>query len=558
MLRRGLSIHSFDSNLSLTTLADYQDKIDIDDYELSKLESGVFVLQHSDLPFEVELLLSGSHVKEYHCTCQRFSNEGFCEHSLSILFKVQNLKKQRKERHYSISNTSVSQKFQIQDILSAISFEELTAFVKDYASNNRDFALNLRAAFELRVANSHKDSTSGSLLVTILKHVDTQGKTWTKKKADRLSVFIDKYIRHINRLIAEKNYQLAFNLIDDLSRPILPICYRNIQNESLLKISNDIHKLIVTLYHSESLSPLIVDKLQDLLVEISLSHWYVPINNNHCVYLMCRNVNHDIMLHSIQEKLQLSGLGRESRSILITGWIFFRSKFNLQQTYPEDQWSLIQWNTMLHLISDFNEWKLCSPDIGWILNNYIPSSILPLAIQDLVKLVQDENQKYFVENIAHALLLQPDFVKDIVLHRSVAKEVFDQMVQSSKVVSDFKAAALFSNRYHLEVYSLEYFRNLNNYTGKVGLLYAIPNKAIQKELDNLLQDTVIFLQNYFGGENIDKVIYLLEILNEKGMKDESAQFALDLLNEIPDRSLLKQKMKQFFVGVKQNGSFRVQ
>ena len=546
MLRRGLSIHSFDSNLSLTTLAGYQDEIDINEYEVKQLESGVFTLMHPEQDVEVELLLSGSQVKDYHCSCSRFSSEGFCEHSLSLLFKVQNLKKQRKVNQSPLSTDKPFPKYPIQEILSTITFEDLSKFILEYSSQNREFALSFRAAFALSSGKSSNETNPSLLVDSILKHIHSIGKTWTKKKADKLSSFIEKYIVHTRRLLAESNFQLAYTLIESLARPILPICYKHIQNESLNIISIEIHKLITALHHANNKSPEVGDHLKELLAEIALSNWYLPQNKEQCVYLMCSDQKINAYLESIQLKIIQPGIGRETRSILFTGLMYFNSISNRQHSYPEDQWSLLQWNLMLQIVSEYNEWKHCFSEIAWVLYQYIPHSILPLAVQDLVKWVHDENQKYFSSNIAQALIVQPEFIGGLRLHKSVHVEVFDHMLLLAVNVIEFRHCATFAQHYQLDQHLLSKFTSLDNYHAKVGLLHGIPSTVIHSLLESLFNDTVTFLQHYFGGENVDKVIFLLEILSEKGMKDQAAQFAIDLLDEIPDRSLLKQKLKAFF------------
>ncbi len=112
---------------------------------LVELERNLWVGRVKDR--EVEVQLSPSRVKAYSCDCPEFKKEKGCGHIAAALFYLRNLLRQRLEVKEPVKKPLSDKKISFLQHLQLIPSDDLIDFVRDYARQNRPFALALKARF---------------------------------------------------------------------------------------------------------------------------------------------------------------------------------------------------------------------------------------------------------------------------------------------------------------------------------------------------------------------------------------------------------------------------
>ncbi|MFN0016108.1 MAG: hypothetical protein ACKVU2_16315 [Saprospiraceae bacterium] len=103
-----------------------------------------------DFQFEVETIITPLKIKAFTCECWGEGRRLMCAHIAAALFKIRQFLEQKNEARQAKAEAEQrekSGKLSVQNILDTISADELSAFVRDYARRDRDFALALKTRF---------------------------------------------------------------------------------------------------------------------------------------------------------------------------------------------------------------------------------------------------------------------------------------------------------------------------------------------------------------------------------------------------------------------------
>lgn len=116
--------------------------------------------------FEIEMQISPSKVKACSCECETFSKERMCGHVAGglLLLRRQLTETAREPRQTKQSKSFSHQKLTVNAILDSVTQDELAAFVRNFARNNKPFSLALRAKFAAKVSLANNQEKFGQLL----------------------------------------------------------------------------------------------------------------------------------------------------------------------------------------------------------------------------------------------------------------------------------------------------------------------------------------------------------------------------------------------------------
>ncbi|MEZ4930999.1 MAG: hypothetical protein R2788_02550 [Saprospiraceae bacterium] len=98
--------------------------------------------------FETEMQISPSRVKACSCECGVFLKEKMCGHVAAGLLALRKRISEKKARKSNVAGPEKTyQKLTVNAILDQVGKEELSAFVRHYASTNRNFSIALKTRF---------------------------------------------------------------------------------------------------------------------------------------------------------------------------------------------------------------------------------------------------------------------------------------------------------------------------------------------------------------------------------------------------------------------------
>lgn len=553
-MRRGLSIYSFDQNVLNDVMAK---AIPLEpNVQIQDLDNGVpnlYIKKWKEDDLETEVLLSGSKIKDYRCTCSGYDQDGICGHVLAVLLVIQ---KQKKSKRYSTPPKSISTTGRINNIdqiLDVITSDELARFVKSYAANNRDFALSLRATFATKNIGNELDDTYKDLVSTILKHIHINGQRWTKRKADKLFKYTEQLIRHSHNFVATKDYAHAVFTVDTLCKRVLPICFRNEGFESMVRLSVQIISIVLKLHNAE-MSPELKEEIQEIIRHCIEANWYHPASYEETLYFAIDQWNKQYypeLLGILTAKLEQIAGEREKQAILLASIIYYSELLKEKTVLPDEPWSLLQWNLFLKVLTPEDRILKCDKGIRTVYTELISDRIKGLAIQDLLQHLRTAKlQKPFISDIAASLLKSrnTDLISDV--HKTNYPKVQEQLFSQSNELEHFLFVSEFAKATGQKEQLLPYFDQASSIDTTIGLLPILDNKRIIERFPKILGDITYFLNNYFGQKNVDKIISFITILKYKGLTNELEQLLLVIKKDMSERTLLKTSLLDHFPELK--------
>ncbi len=114
--------------------------------ELEKNLWAAIILQNNTT-FEAEILLSGKRVRKYACECGNYHSRKICVHIAALLYQVNKISQATPLPAPETPKANTAQRISVQTILEGISHDDLKAYVRQYATQNRLFAVGLKVNF---------------------------------------------------------------------------------------------------------------------------------------------------------------------------------------------------------------------------------------------------------------------------------------------------------------------------------------------------------------------------------------------------------------------------
>lgn len=174
--------------------------------------------------YEVELKVSPSKVLGGTCECDRFAEDGMCEHLAAVMMALrrkQQAKKQKQEKDRK--ETQGSRKLTTGIVLDNVSLEELSEFVRDYAKANRNFAIALKARFASTVSEIDSKEKYLQLLDSTIKAVRKPDRSISTRGSQRLIKVLEELHQQAGQAFLERDFiELAF-ICQSIIEKITPV-----------------------------------------------------------------------------------------------------------------------------------------------------------------------------------------------------------------------------------------------------------------------------------------------------------------------------------------------
>ncbi len=189
--------------------------------------------------YEVETQLSPSRVKAYTCDCETFAKDKICRHIVALLFvlkKIQAekaLKKSNERRIVTAKRTY--QKLSINAVLQYTNEDSLKAFIKNYARNNRPFALALKAHFAIDVPLENSTLKYEELIIATVKSAAIPKNRLSPTSKKRLNWLLTQLEMHWQKAMVDKNYREALSILSATFDHLLPLKQKDLENKKSIE-----------------------------------------------------------------------------------------------------------------------------------------------------------------------------------------------------------------------------------------------------------------------------------------------------------------------------------
>jgi len=114
-----------------------------------ELEKNIWTAQIKEgHQYEVEAEFSGNYLKSSTCECKEFDKKNLCSHVVALMLKIRPVKiKPTKTIEEIVIPKKKQDRFNITSLVESIEEQDLKKFVKNYARQNKDFSIAIKAKF---------------------------------------------------------------------------------------------------------------------------------------------------------------------------------------------------------------------------------------------------------------------------------------------------------------------------------------------------------------------------------------------------------------------------
>ncbi len=206
--------------------------------------------------FEVEVQISPSKVKAYTCDCAVIKQSGICQHVAAILILLRKRINARREKaqqrkEQTTKKTKVPNRITTTTILDLVKPNELKAFVKKYASQDRTFTLMLKAQFAHIVPGHEEKEHISKVLQNTIKSVIRPGKRINNSGVKLIQKVTNTILTQSEEALYKKHYADVFDSISAIILQLAPLMNSANEDDSFSKLINRSYQLLNKLYKSK-------------------------------------------------------------------------------------------------------------------------------------------------------------------------------------------------------------------------------------------------------------------------------------------------------------------
>ncbi|TNE59675.1 MAG: hypothetical protein EP344_08345 [Bacteroidetes bacterium] len=271
---------------------------------LKEVERHFWVVQvtDADATFEVEVIISPHKIKAFTCECWEAGRRLMCPHIAATLFKLRQFLEQQQEIRQSRREAAQKEstgRLTTQNILSAISQDELNDFIRHYAQQDRDFALAMKTWFAGKMP--HPDNPYIPVLISALpRHADVRA-------------LRDPEIRRLRKALDGLSTQLEQAAVDRNALTVYQICTAVLEKTTPLLPKLDEPKRMPLLRYCQSaldhliqlpgddLSPELRGNQRDFLFGLITAAYHPPDWDSQLISFLARNATEENFFSRIRE-----------------------------------------------------------------------------------------------------------------------------------------------------------------------------------------------------------------------------------------------------------------
>jgi len=172
--------------------------------------------------YEIEVKTSPSRVTAATCECERFLETEMCGHIAAVLLRVRNLQQARKETARQAAPPR-RMKLSAEMILGVAPTEDLLVFLREYARQDRPFALALKARFAGLVTGIGSLEKYVQIIESAISMARKPDRTLNKKGSQQLYAAIQEMLAQAEDHCARELYAEALNIAQAIIEKIPPV-----------------------------------------------------------------------------------------------------------------------------------------------------------------------------------------------------------------------------------------------------------------------------------------------------------------------------------------------
>lgn len=270
-----LNLEVFETNFDDKTLLDgeslYDHKAVVDFTELEKNLWTIYV--KDDQIYETEILLSAKRIKSYSCDCLKFISEKKCEHIIASFFHLRKIKSPS-TKIKSKPTEKRAKVLNINQILKEVHPDELTNFIRSYASKDSKFNIALKANFARKInLVSNKDKYKQVLDLIIKPATSATYKISSVSINQYLHIALD-YLEQFKDAISIHQYLEAYYILSALLiKNAYALYYIKTRSERLIAFDTECHKSLDLLFKTD-LAPELRHNILNMILELGQRSYY--------------------------------------------------------------------------------------------------------------------------------------------------------------------------------------------------------------------------------------------------------------------------------------------
>ncbi len=196
-----------------------------------------FTIASDEIDFEVELQVTPSKVKASSCDCDDYHIQGICKHIVALMLTVRSILQEQQEKKKKKAKSNINKKLtklSTVALLNSVNHEELKAFVRQYAKDNRNFAIALKAKFAKDVEVKDTFEKYSAILKAAVTNSKKLRGIIKAQQAKELFAVAEELLHQIDDFIYQKNYTESMAVLQAMLKH-LPPCIAQTDNPEKLK-----------------------------------------------------------------------------------------------------------------------------------------------------------------------------------------------------------------------------------------------------------------------------------------------------------------------------------
>jgi len=176
--------------------------------------------------FEVEVQITPTKLKAYTCDCVREKASDLCQHVVAILILLRQKAKvkQAEIKKKKAPKTKTPNRITTTTILDLVKPNELKAFIKKYASQDRTFTLMLKAQFAHIVPGNEEKEHISKVLENTIKGVKRPGKPITMSGIKLVQRVVNTIYQQSEEAQYKKHYSDVFESQTAIIAQVVALC----------------------------------------------------------------------------------------------------------------------------------------------------------------------------------------------------------------------------------------------------------------------------------------------------------------------------------------------
>ncbi|MFT4664383.1 MAG: hypothetical protein ACI8YQ_001013 [Polaribacter sp.] len=193
---------------------------------VTESDPGLWIAVASDdnQAHEVEVLLTAGKVKAHTCECGKSDKKQYCVHIVSLLLYVITLKKKvAKSAIKKPKEIKVPRRITLPYVLELCDPKDLKEFMIEYASQDRNFGILLKAHFAHLLPRTEDNEPIGTLLANSIKAIKKPGKTMSRNDWKMMQKVLHTFLKQAEDALYKKHYADVFETTEAILQLLSPM-----------------------------------------------------------------------------------------------------------------------------------------------------------------------------------------------------------------------------------------------------------------------------------------------------------------------------------------------